>query len=118
MIHGKDMIVKLNGVAIAASTSCELDWDCDTIEVSSPTSSTAREYITGRTGWSVATNHFVPSGSVATLKSIRGRKVSLKIYLEEEYFEGDAIVTGFKITGTKGKLAQGIFTFKGTGPLI
>ena len=37
--------------AVGCSTSCELEISCDAIEVSSPTSGQARDYIAGRTGW-------------------------------------------------------------------
>ena len=59
VLHGRDLIVTANGVAIAAAKSCELQVSCDDIEISSPTSGQWREFIADRKEWAVTTNHLV-----------------------------------------------------------
>lgn len=59
VIHGRDLIVTANGMAIAAAKSCELQVSCDDIEISSPTSGQWREFIADRKEWAVTTNHLV-----------------------------------------------------------
>lgn len=59
VIHGRDLIVTANGMAIAAAKSCELQVSCDDIEISSPTSGQWREFIANRKEWAVTTNHLV-----------------------------------------------------------
>lgn len=61
VIHGRDLIVTVNGMAIAAAKSCELQVSCDDIEISSPTSGQWREFISDRKEWAVTTNHLVVS---------------------------------------------------------
>ena len=61
VLHGRDLIVTANGVAIAAAKSCELQVSCDDIEISSPTSGQWREFIADRKEWAVTTNHLVVS---------------------------------------------------------
>jgi uncharacterized protein YaiE (UPF0345 family) len=50
IILGNNIIIYENGVAIAAAKSCEIQVECDTLEVSSPDSSDWRDYIAGRKG--------------------------------------------------------------------
>lgn len=59
VIHGRDLIVTANGMAIAAAKSCELQVSCDDIEISSPTSGQWREFMADRMEWAVTTNHLV-----------------------------------------------------------
>ena len=59
VIHGRDLIVTANGMAIAAAKSCELQVSCDDIEISSPNSGQWREFIADRKEWAVTTNHLV-----------------------------------------------------------
>lgn len=56
-IKGHDLLVftgtGTNRKAIAGQTTCELDTDCEMIEVSSPTTGSWRTYKPGRKGWKV-----------------------------------------------------------------
>lgn len=56
---GKNLIISIGGTPIAAAKSCDIDVDCDTIEVSSVTSGAWRNYIAGRKGWSVSCGYLV-----------------------------------------------------------
>ena len=117
VIHGRDLIVKVDGVAIAGARSCELNISGEVIETSSPTQGRWHTYIPGRKGWSVTANHLVTAvtsnaakvGTVVTLTF--GKRDS------SEVMTGQAIVTGWRCTATLGNLSQGIFSFQGSGPL-
>lgn len=118
MLKGNDLIVWLDGVAIAGSKSCDIQVTCDTIEVSSPTSGEFREYIKGRKGWKVTA-----SGLVTTVKGVIMKvddEVSLTFGardLSADVMTGNAICTEAKITGTRGNLCVGSFSFIGNGAL-
>jgi len=117
IIHGRDLIVKLGGVAIAGARSCELNVSGEAIETSSATQGSWRTYIPGRKGWNVTANHLVTAvtsnaakvGTVVTLTF--GKRDS------SEVLTGQAIVTGWRCTATLGNLSQGVFSFQGSGPL-
>lgn len=59
IINGKRMIVKADGVAVAACKSCSLDIDVSEIEIASPSDGQWRHVIAGRKSWKVSTNHLV-----------------------------------------------------------
>jgi len=117
IIHGRDLIVKLGGVAIAGARSCELNVSGEAIETSSPTQGRWRTYIPGRKGWSVTANHLVTA--VASNAAKVGTVVTLTFSKRDssEVLTGQAIVTGWRCTGTLGNLSQGVFSFQGSGPL-
>lgn len=122
MLKGNDLIVQVDGVAIASAKSCDIDTSCDVIEVSSPTSGTAREFIPGRSEWSVSCS-FLLTGFKARLKA--GTVVTLTIgsvtsgtrTLSSDKVSGSAIVRQAKVNGTRGKLCQGSWVFQGSGAL-
>lgn len=59
IIHGKDIIIKADGEAIAAATSCELDVSADVIKTASPTDGQWQHGIAGRKSWRASCNHLV-----------------------------------------------------------
>jgi hypothetical protein len=61
ILHGRNLIIKADGVAIAAAKSCDINVHCEEIETSSPQTGTWRTAIIGRKSWSVTTNQMVTS---------------------------------------------------------
>lgn len=118
-LQGKDIIIQKNdGTTLAASKSCDLEMSCDTIETASITSGTFREFIAGRTSWTITTSWLVTE--LSSPAALLGTKLRIKIINTTDsgdYLVGNAICTKCKITATKGNLAQGSFAFQGTGPL-
>ena len=120
-VLGNNIIVYMNGTAIAGTKSDELQVDCETIEIASATDQGWTHYISGRKSWSlnggwlVLANQDVRkvllAGSVVTVK-IKGRGES-----DSSGVTGAAILKTVKITATRGNLAQGSFAFIGNGPL-
>ena len=120
-IQGNNIIVLMNGQAIAGTKSDELQVDCETIEIASATDQEWTHYISGRKSWSLTVGWLVLAntdvrkvllaGSVVTIK-IKGRGES-----DSSGVSGSAILKTVKITATRGNLAQGSFAFVGNGPL-
>lgn len=59
IIHGKDIIIKADGEAIAAAKSCELDISAEVIKTASPTDGQWQHGIAGRKSWRATCSHLV-----------------------------------------------------------
>lgn len=120
-VLGNNIIVLMNGTAIAGTKSDEIQVDCETIEIASATDQAWTHFISGRKSWSLNVGWLVLAnldvrkvllaGSVVTIK-IKGRGES-----DSNGVTGAAILKTVKITATRGNLAQGSFAFVGNGPL-
>lgn len=126
MLKGNVVLVRQDGVTIAAMKSSGLEHTAEVIEKSSATSGTAREFLPGRTTWAVTASWLVSTqqamqrnifrvGKTYTLRfgDLSGSAVSniFAVY-------GEAICTECKVTAAVGNLVQGSFRFHGTGPLM
>ena len=112
----------MDGTAIAASKSCELNHSASTEEVASATSSTAREYIAGRTDWQLTASWLVGTNAALKTNVLRvGSTFNLRIGeaggTATEVLTGSAILTECRVDAAWGSLIKGSFKFKGTGPL-
>lgn len=121
MKKGNDLIVMSDGVAIAASKSCTIDVSCQTKEIGSKGSGDWRSYIAGRKSWEVSTSFlFGDAQKIKSLVTRTGATVTLSWGArgdDTDRMSGTAIVGSCKISGTRGNLVQGSFSFKGTGEL-
>lgn len=137
--NGNVILVGLEGrernYIIGGARSCELTIDSDTIEISSAGSATAREFIAGRTTWTVTVNYLVSNPKAilsvggTTLASILNVRNIYTLYFGERgsgtsastissnYVSGQAILKSVKITATKGNLIQGSIVFQGSSAL-
>ena len=59
ILHGENLMISVDGSVLAASKSCTVDVDADTIKVSSPTDGQWEHSIPGRKSWKVTTNHLL-----------------------------------------------------------
>ena len=59
ILHGKDLIVSIDGNANMASKSCTLSVSAKSIVKTSPTSGDWEEVLAGKKSWSLTTNHLV-----------------------------------------------------------
>ena len=59
IIHGKNLIIKADGIAIAAAKSCELDVSADIIKTASPTDGQWQHGIAGLKSWRASCSHLV-----------------------------------------------------------
>lgn len=120
-MKGKDLIISAEGTALYGAKSCDINVDCETVEVASPTSAQWRDFIAGRKSWSVSCGYLVNESAIPSDVSRVGQRFQLKVYAlgadADHQLKGWAICTGWKATGAVGNLAQGTFTFQGCGPL-
>ena len=121
IIHGRKFILaEQGGDAFAASNSCSVSLECDTIEVVPTSNNLFHRFIPGRRTWEITSNHLVEqmNGSNGMLR------VGVGVVLQfrnrnnvRDAMYGNAICTEFKIVATRGNLVTGSFRFQGTGPL-
>lgn len=118
IINGKNIIICLNGEAVAAAKSCEISVDTDLEEVASSNSANAKDYRVGRYGWSVSVSSLVAnvgmvlnSGKIATMTCVDSRNTGKTL------LSGTVICTKAKITASVGTLSVGSYSFIGTGEL-
>lgn len=121
MIHGRNLIIKVNGTAIAGARSCDINISGEEIEVANTTKDKWRVFITGREEWSVTCNHLLPASGTPLRSSKNMVNTTVTIRMESgrygDVLTGQAIVKSWRTTGTLGNLAQGTFSFRGSGPL-
>ena len=122
---GKDIkvIIAQDGTALASTRikSDDIKNKCDVIEKASATQQSWKEYIAGRSEWSVNVAYLVlASTQVRNLLLVR-QTFDLTMTADDgtdtETLTGKAILTAADIKANSGSLAQGTFAFQGTGPL-
>lgn len=116
---GNNILVYLNGTAIAGTKSNEIQTECDMIEMTNQNSAQWRQYLAGRKNWSVSTGFLVLAAAdtkkllnVGTTYTLRFRDRAGTSILQ-----GQAIMKQCKISAARGSLATGSFTFQGSGEL-
>ena len=120
-ILGNNIIVLMNGQAIAGTKSDELSVDSETIEIASATDQGWTHYISGRKSWSLTVGWLVLANTDVRKALLVGSSVTIKIKgrgdTDANGLQGSAIIKTCKITAIRGNLAQGSFAFVGNGPL-
>lgn len=122
MIHGNNLVIYMDGQAIAAAKSCDISLSADTIETASPTNGDYRSFIAGRKKWEVGVSYLV-TASYSYIPLKVGDEVTLTIgRISNGQFTGDrltgtAIVRDCRLTASMGHLATGSVKFLGSGPL-
>lgn len=122
VIHGKKIIVKVGGTAIAGAKSCEISIKGDQIETASPTTGEWRDFIAGRKEWSVTCGHLIPASGTPLKSNAAMVNTVVTLIIETDMtgdtLTGQAIVETWKASGTVGNLATGTFQFRGKGALV
>ena len=124
-MNGKDLVITLNGTAIAAAKSCEIDVQASTEDLASFGYTAAfnvwKRTIVTQKAWSVTVNKLVTSDSVAGTDLLRvGYEYTLRVKgasSQTATLVGSAICTRAKVTAPIGSLVQGSFVFEGNGEL-
>lgn len=120
-VKGNNIIVLMNGVAIAGTKSDELQVDCETIKIASATDQAWEHVIAGRKKWSLTVGWLVLASTDVRKALLVGSSVTLKIKgrgdSDANGLSGSAIISKAKITAIMGNLATGSFAFVGNGPL-
>lgn len=109
-------------MAVAYSKGCKLIVDGETLEISSPLSSTFRQFIAGRKSWKMSCDVMIMTA--ASIKTFAGMvNTSYTVRMGDTYgtpadgVSGTAICTKFDVTANTGSLVKGSFEFTGSGPL-
>ena len=121
-VLGNNIIVYMNGQAIAGTKSDEIQVDSETIEIASATDQAWTHLIAGRKSWSLNVGWLVLANQDVRKVLLSGSVVTIKIKARGESdssgLQGAAILKTVKITAVRGNLANGSFAFVGNGPLI
>ena len=122
ILHGRNILVYENGVAIAAAKSCQIHVECEKIEIASPDSGEWRDFIAGRKLWNVRIGCLVTSVSGHVMEA--GTRVRLTFGSVDELkrlgydrLTGYALCTTADVAAQVDTLAQGTFAFDGCGGL-
>ena len=121
--HGRNLIVSIDGTAIAAAKTCTIDVQGDTIETSTPMDGRFRTFEPGRITWSVSVGKLVTDDEdttpLKTYTAMVGQKATVTFGMRDtaDTLTGQVIITQWKVTGTLPNLVEGSFGFRGTGPL-
>ena len=123
MEQGNNILVIMNGTAIAATRSDEIQTECGMIEIASPDTGDWAAFMAGRKSWSISNGWLVVSTAYSAddLEKLLlvGTTVTIRIKGRDQTYglTGTAIVKTCTVRGTRGNLASGSFTFQGTGAL-
>ena len=120
-INGNNIIITVDGHAVAGTRSNEVQCESEIIEISSSSNQSWKAVIAGRKSWSFTVGFLVLANSRARQLLSVGSKYSVVIKERNasasEQVTGEAIMKTCKISATRGNLATGSFSFVGTGPL-
>ena len=122
IIHGRNILIYQDGVAIAASKSCEIHVACEKIPIASPDTGDWEDNIAGRKNWTVRMNRLVTSVTdhlmnVGSRVRLTFGVVDKRLNLGADRLTGYAICDDATVTGNVGSLATGSFVFDGCGGL-
>ena len=118
-INGNNILIYIDGAAVAGTKSNEVQSNRELIEIASPTSGEWREFITGRKDWGFTISWLVSSHQDIEQLLLSAGVVTVRIVGrgQETGLTGKAIVQTCRMTFTRGNLAQGSLQLKGSGPL-
>ena len=126
ILLGNDVLVaEVGGEVFAASKSCTLDVKCDTIEIANAGNGGWRDFIAGKSEWSLTLNFLMMTDDLPKVLNV-GNSYDLWIYPREAGGEsgsdlntltGTALCTEARCVATRGNLTTGSFKFVGQGIL-
>lgn len=117
-LQGNNLIIYVDGVAVAAAKSCTVTMDVGSIDTAG--SGRTKASMPTVKDWSVKTSVLVTSlnGHFALNGKVR---LSVAVVdngeITTDRMTGEAIVTSANVSAAVGNLVQGSFSFKGTGAL-
>lgn len=83
IIHGRNIVLLANGVAIAASKSCTMNVSADIIKVASPSDGQWEHAIAGRKSWDASCSQLVTN--ITDGLSMIGTQVTLRMQVKGEF---------------------------------
>lgn len=82
ILHGENVILKADGVAIAAAKSCEVTINVDTDEIASSTDGKWKRYMVGRKSWHASASQLVTT--VIGNTQMAGKSVALEMSVKAD----------------------------------
>ena len=82
ILHGRNLIVRADGVAIAAAKSCSLKIQAEQLEVSSPNDGAWKHSKIGRKSWTLTTDHLVTT--LSRNAEMVGTQVSIQVRMRDD----------------------------------
>lgn len=122
MIHGRDLILSINGTPIAASTTCDLSTTTDFIDVCAPTGGEWKDYIPTQHGWEVSAGCLMVDMSNFD-QMFKWQKSKQRLDLSfydsglQTFYKGSAYIKKLNTTGNYGNLAKFSVAFQPCGEL-
>ena len=122
VIHGDDLILALNGTALAASKSCNLEKSQSFIDVSDPTDGRWEACVPQKLAWSLSSDCLL--GTMDAYKTLNvawkaGTALTVRFF-DTEYNEnetGTVYIEKLSLSASKGNLAKMSVSLKGSGAL-
>jgi predicted secreted protein len=122
MIHGRNLIVAIDGVAVGGAKSCTVSKSQSFIEVASPTDGQWESFIPQKRGWKISANCLI--GTLDAYKALdqawkAGTALTIRFY-DTEYNEnetGTAYIENLELQANIGSLAQMSVSLRGSGEL-
>ena len=122
MIHGRDLILSINGTPIAASTTCDLSTITDFIDVCAPAGGEWKDYIPTQHGWEVSAGCLMVDMSNFD-QMFKWQKSKQRLDLSfydsglQTFYKGSAYIKKLNTTGNYGNLAKFSVAFQPCGEL-
>ena len=123
IVHGRNLLIYADGVAVAAARSCRITMDVEAIEFAGVDSGQYKYYVTAMSSWSIQVDKLV--SNVRSIFEEVGTMVSLSFVVRDEYgnlmgdrMQGEGFMKSANISATVGSLTTGNITFQGSGELV
>lgn len=118
IIHGRNIKIYNSGgtALLAAAKLCTIKKQGEAIEKSSETYATDREYVPGRSSWTVDMSYLITTGTDG-LPLVNTKYLIQVVVGTNAVLQGYVICTECDIQATTGNLASGSIKMQGTGPL-
>lgn len=120
ILHGRNLIIRISGTAIAGAKSCTIHIQCDNIETASATSGSWKTFLAGRKGAMITVSCLVIDSNFKSSMEMVGSIVSLSgeiTGVSGSSFSCSALVQEWKVDASVGNLAQGSFGFLVSGSI-
>lgn len=116
---GNNILVYLNGTAIAGTRSNKIQTECEMLEVTNPGSAEWKLFHAGRKQWSVNVGFLVLASTDARKSLNIGTTYTLQFRDRQDtvLLQGQAIMKQCEIDYVRGSVAYGSFAFQGNGEL-
>lgn len=118
MVHGENLILSLNGIIVATSKTCEIEFSQELIEAASPVCGADREYVPGKRGWTISAEGLCQTMNyVGSLQAGIFTPYTVQFYDTDSqiYRKGKCYITSLHVSGSIGKIVTYSVSLQGSG---